>query len=52
MGVSTDGQLSYGVVIKEDYELPWENTLHNGDIDDWWLDVRGFKPMVYIVWNV
>ena len=47
MGVSTNGQLSYGVVVKEDYELPWENTLHRGDIDDWWLDARGFKPSVY-----
>lgn len=39
MGISTDGQLCYGVKFEEDYEFPWEDE----DIDDWWLIESGWK---------
>lgn len=43
MGVSTNGQICYGVAFDEDYEFPW-NKEHDGDIDAWWLyGVLGFK---------
>jgi hypothetical protein len=40
MGLSTDGEISYGVPFEEGYEFPWGDK----DIDDWWIyDVLGFK---------
>jgi hypothetical protein len=43
MGVSTNGEIFYGVVFEEDYEFPWDKE-HDGDIDAWWLyGVHGFK---------
>lgn len=40
MGLSTDGQLCYGVKFDEDFEFPWGD----GDVDDWWLEVNGYAP--------
>ena len=45
---STDGQLSYGVVFDEDFEFPWDAEKWEGDIEEWWRDVKGFSnPMYY-----
>lgn len=41
MSESTNGQLSFGVVFDEGFEFPWDLT-HEGDIDEWWRDIRGF----------
>lgn len=39
MGVSTDGQICFGIVFEEGTEFPWE-----GDIEDWWLrEVKKFR---------
>lgn len=43
MGVSTNGQICYGVAFDEGHEFPWSGE-HDGDIDAWWLyGVHGFK---------
>lgn len=42
MGVSTDGEISYGIGFEEGFEFPWDE--HEGDLDDWWLEVNGYKP--------
>lgn len=43
MGVSTDGQIGFGVVFEEGYEFPWDKHTSE-DIDDWWTEeVLGFK---------
>lgn len=48
MGVSTDGQLSYGVVFEEGFEFPWDSEDFGGDIDAWWESVNGFvNPVEY-----
>jgi len=48
MGISTDGQLSYGVVFDEYFEFPWDAEKWDGDIEDWWRDVNGFSnPIEY-----
>lgn len=40
MGVSTDGQLCYGVAFDEDFVFPWGED----GIEDWWAyQVHGFK---------
>ncbi len=44
MGQSTDGQISYGVYFEEGFEFPWSEDKYEGDIDDWWRDVNGYKP--------
>jgi hypothetical protein len=41
MGVSTDGEISYGIAFPEGFYFPW---VEHDDIDDWWLDVSGYKP--------
>jgi len=42
MGVSTDGQICYGICVDE-IELPWDES-YDGDIESWWtFEVLGFK---------
>lgn len=41
MGVSTDGQICYGVLFDEDYEFPWIVDGDN-DVDTWWRNKHGF----------
>lgn len=46
MGLSTDGQLSFGYVFEEGYEFPWDSEEFEGDIDEWWRNVKGFESTV------
>ena len=39
MGVSTDAIICYGIPFKEGTEFPWEDK----EIEDWWLEVCGYK---------
>jgi len=48
MGQSTNAQLCYGIAFEEGTEFPWTDDKYAFDIDDWWLDVQGFKPTVEI----
>lgn len=42
MGVSTNAQICYGIMLDEDAELPWDEDFD--DEYDWWLiEVLGFK---------
>jgi hypothetical protein len=42
MGVSTDGQICYGIAFEGDFEFPWNDY---DDIDEWWIcGVHKFKP--------
>jgi len=44
MGVSTDGQISFGILFEEGYEFPWDCEAHDGDVEDWWIyKVCGYK---------
>lgn len=44
MGVSTDGQICYGILFPEDFEFPWDDEKFGGDVRDWWLvHVMGYK---------
>lgn len=43
MGTSTNGEISFGVVIPEDTEFPWGAERFDGDIEEWWLEEIGFK---------
>lgn len=40
MGLSTDGQICYGVKFDEGFEFPWGDD----DFDEWWLEVNNFVP--------
>lgn len=43
MGVSTNGQISYGISFEEGFEFPWSEE-RGGDIDAWCIyDALGFK---------
>lgn len=44
--MKANGNLSYGYVFEEGYEFPWDDDKYNGDIDDWWEDVRGFRGTI------
>ena len=37
MGVSTDGQLCYGILFEAGFEFPWDSDKWDGRIEDWWL---------------
>ncbi len=41
MGVSTDGEISFGYPCDDDTNLPWDDENYDGDIDEWWHAVAG-----------
>lgn len=43
MGVSTDGQICFGVAFPEGFEFPWDKTA-DGDYERWWRGQLGYKP--------
>lgn len=44
MGVSTDGQICFGIALEEDTQFPWDTDEHDGDIEHWWIyEVHGYK---------
>jgi hypothetical protein len=46
MGVSTDGQLCYGIPFPERFRFPWndDNDEYSQDQDEWWRKINGYKP--------
>ncbi len=44
MGVSTDEQIAYGVAFDEGTEFPWDTGTFDGDIENWWREIKGYKP--------
>jgi hypothetical protein len=48
MGVSTDGQLSFGILFEENYVFPWDENEDgqspsgSGDIEEYWKKLKGF----------
>ena len=45
MGVSTNGQICYGITFDAGYEFPWDLDDYQGDIEEWWLcKIHGYKP--------
>lgn len=38
MGISSDGQLNYGICFEEEFEFPWGE-----DVKEWWKKINGFK---------
>ena len=43
MGVSTDGQICYGVVFEEGYQFPWDDERYDDSEYDWWREEQGYK---------
>lgn len=43
MGVSTNGQISYGILFEEGFEFPWDCEQFDGDIEDWWKSANGYQ---------
>lgn len=42
MGISTNGQICFGILFPEEYAFPWDKY---GDEEEWWLkDVLKYKP--------
>jgi hypothetical protein len=45
MGISSDGQICFGIAFEEEYEFPWQNEKWDGYEEEWWLyGVCGYKP--------
>lgn len=36
MGISSDGEICYGIVFEDGYEFPWDVD-HDGDPEEWWI---------------
>lgn len=36
MGVSTNGNICYGIPFKEDQRFPWDEEPYHGDLEKWW----------------
>lgn len=54
MGVSTDGQLCFGVMFDEGFEFPWGydgDGEFEGDIEEWWKSVKGFAHPMESPWD-
>lgn len=51
MTTSTDGQICYGMLFEEDFQFPWDEKhpewidFYQGDIEDWWIRLNGYKPL-------
>ncbi len=43
MGVSTDGQICFGIVFPEGFEFPWDDPKFDGEIEEWWRSIHGYK---------
>lgn len=50
MGISSDGQICYGVILKDNQEFPWDRRNDNldgnmyYDFEDWWFKgILGFR---------
>ena len=43
MGISSDGQLNYGICFDEEFGFPWNINDDEDDIELWWENVLGFK---------
>lgn len=41
MGVSTNGNICYGILFEEDTEFPWGER----EFESWWREVNGFESM-------
>lgn len=51
MGISSDGQICYGIAFEEGYEFPWLEDKWEGDEEKWWFNgVCGYKPP-FIIYN-
>ena len=45
MGISSDGQICFGIAFEEEYEFPWTDEKWGGDEEDWWfIGVCGYVP--------
>jgi len=44
MGQSTNAQLCYGIAFDEDTEFPWHGEQFDGEIEQWWRELLGYKP--------
>ena len=45
MGVSTNGQICFGVLCEEGQEFPWDE--YDGE-EEWWLKICAFKPSLQV----
>ena len=45
MGMSTDGEIHYGIKFDEDFVFPWNTDEFEYDIEEWWQEVGGFQPL-------
>lgn len=45
MGVSTNGQICFGILFEDGYEFPWDGEPFEGDFDEWWLVQNGYKEI-------
>jgi hypothetical protein len=43
MGVSTDGEISYGILFEDGFEFPWDDDKYEGCIEEWWKSVNGYE---------
>ena len=45
MGISSDGQICYGVLLDEEQDYPWNDEKYDNDFECWWLEgVCGYEP--------
>ncbi len=44
MSVSTNAEISFGILFDEDHEFPWDDEKYDTDMAEWWRDINGYKP--------
>lgn len=44
MGVSTNGEISFGYAFDDGVEFPWDSEECGGDIEYWWREISGYQP--------
>ncbi len=44
MSVATDAQISVGLLLPEEQDVPWECEAYNYDYQEWWRQINDYKP--------
>jgi hypothetical protein len=45
MGFDATAIICYGVRLDEDFEPPWGDGIDEDDIEEWWMEVNGYKEL-------
>jgi len=43
VGQNARATIAYGIPFEEDQEFPWDEAPFDGDVEEWWRTIKGYK---------